>query len=163
MTGPLWPILPAAAAMLMTAMTGCDRPAATPPPATVTIAGRTWTVELATTADARYEGLSNREQLPPGRGMLFIYPDANVREFCMRQCLIPLDIAFIGPDRRVVRMHTMEVEPYGFAEKVYSSGVPMQYALEVPAGELAAAGVRVGDEVTFSPGVAAPAKADPGP
>lgn len=150
------------AAMMLTA--GCEKPQPQPQPsATVTIRGQSWQVELATTAEQRYQGFSDRKDLPAGRGMLFIYPQPRVLDFCMRFCLIPLDIAFIGPDMRVVRMCTMEVEPYGRDTKLYGSEVPAQYALEVPKGALAAAGVKVGDKVEFSSNMPSAAKAEPGP
>jgi hypothetical protein len=150
------------AAMMLTA--GCEKPQSQPQPsAKVTIRGQSWQVELATTADQRYQGFSDRKDLPAGRGMLFIFQQPQVLDFCMRFCLIPLDIAFIGPDMRVVRMYTMEVEPYGFDTKRYDSEVPAQYALEVPKGALATAGVQVGDKVEFSSDMPAAAKAEPSP
>jgi uncharacterized membrane protein (UPF0127 family) len=148
--------------MLAAAAAGCgeSEPAA---PADVTINGRTWRVELATTTDARYKGLSDRRKIDPNGGMLFIYPAPQMLDFCMRNCLVSLDIAFIASDLRVVKIRTMPVEPYGFEEKTYPSEFPAQYALEVAAGQLAAAGVKVGDKVEFSPGVPPAAKAAPGP
>jgi hypothetical protein len=153
------------ASLLAAAGCGEDggRPAATGGPPSVTIGGRTWTVELATTRAARYRGLSGRESLAGGGGMLFIYPRARVREFCMRGCLIPLDIAFIGPDMRVVAMHTMAVEPGGAGRVPYGSGVAAQFVLEVAAGELEWAGVQIGDRAAFSEAVGDPAKAEDGP
>jgi uncharacterized membrane protein (UPF0127 family) len=147
---------------LAAAGSGCEGPAAAPAPR-VTINGRSWRVEVATTSDGRYRGLSDRESLDANAGMLFVYPTPDVLDFCMRQCLIPLDIAFIDADLRVVKTWTMAVEPYGFARRTYSSVVPAQYALEVNAGSLAAAGVKVGDKVEFSSNVppAAKAQADP--
>ncbi len=156
--GILW----ALAVITMTIMPGCSE-AEPQPAAEVTVGGTTWVVELATTRELRYRGLSDREDLPAGRGMLFMYPNPQRLDFCMRRCLIPLDIAFIGPDMRVVRMYTMEVESYWNATKPYTCEVPAQFALEVPKGALAAAGVKVGDLVKFSPDVPAPAKAEPGP
>jgi hypothetical protein len=150
------------AAMMLTA--GCEKPQSQPQPsAKVTIHGQSWQVELATTADQRYQGFSDRKDLPAGRGMLFIFPQPQVLDFCMRFCLIPLDIAFIGPDMRVVKIYTMEVEPYGFDTERYDSEVPAQYALEVPKGALAAAGVQVGDKVEFSSNMPDAAKAEPSP
>lgn len=146
----------------MTLMPGC-KDAKCEPTETVTVRGQSWLVELADTDDLRYQGLSDRESLPPGRGMLFLFPYPQRLDFCMRQCLIPLDIAFIDSDMRVVRMCTMEVEPYGLHEKEYTSVVPAQYALEVPKGALAAAGVQVGDLVEFSANMPAAAKAEPSP
>jgi len=144
----------------MILMPGC-KDARPEPTETVTVRGQSWVVELADTADLRYKGLSDRESLPAGRGMLFIFPYPQRLDFCMRQCLIPLDIAFIDSDMRVVRMCTMEVEPYGLHKKEYSSEVPAQYALEVPKGALAAAGVQVGDLVEFSANMPPAAKAEP--
>jgi len=141
---------------------GCEGPKPAPAPR-VTIRGRSWRVELATTAEQRYRGLSDREGLEADAGMLFIYPAPDVLEFCMRQCLIPLDVAYIDANLRVVKTYTMPVEPYGLDQRTYSSLMPAQYALEVPAGSLAAAGVNVGDTVEFSPDVPAATKAEAGP
>ena len=148
--------------VILAAVGGCDRPAPRTAPE-VTINGRTWRVELGMPPEARFRGLSDRQGLDANAGMLFVYPMPDVLDFCMRQCLIALDIAFLDADGRVVRTYTMPVEPYGLEERTYSSGVPAQYALEVRAGALAAAGVKVGDRVTFSPNVPAATKATPDP
>jgi uncharacterized membrane protein (UPF0127 family) len=139
---------------------GCSREKQ-PAPASVTIRGMTWQVELAINPRQRYRGLSGRTEMPHGRGMLFLFPDSAVRDFCMRQCLIDLDIAFIGPDRRVIKTQTMRVEPDGLGRVPYSSDAPAQFVLEVQAGALQAAGVQAGDRVEFSSGVPGPAKAQP--
>lgn len=142
---------------------GCrDRGPDVPARTAVTIRGRTWRVELALTPQQRYRGLSGRDRLAADGGMLFVYPRPQVLEFCMRDCLVPLDIAFINADRCVVATATMEVEPDRVGRKAYTSDVPAQYALELPAGALAGAGVRAGDRVEFSPELP-PAKAEDGP
>ena len=118
----------------------------------VEINGHVWRVELATTRFARYRGLSGRGSVDGDEGMLFVYPQPKVLGFCMRECRIPLDIAFIDADLTIVRIHTMAIEPPGATEatyKAYSSDVPAQYALEVRAGELGHAKVKVGQKVTF--------------
>jgi hypothetical protein len=149
-----------AAAVTVLAAAGCRQQRAASP--TVTINGRTWYVEIADTQLLRYQGLSDRPLLDANKGMLFIYPQPQVLDFCMRKCLISLDIAFISADGKVVRTHTMRVEPYGQEKQTYSSHLPAQYALEVSAGELRGAGVKQGDTVLFS-GVPEAAKAEPGP
>jgi len=159
-TGRTWRAALVVAAMMLGA--GCHKPPPQPS-AAVTIRGQSWQVELATTAEQRYRGLSDHKDLPAGRGMLFIFPQPQILDFCMRLCLIPLDIAFIGPDMRVVKIYTMEVEPYGRDTRLYSSEAPAQYALEVPKGALEAAGVRVGDKVEFSSDMPSAAKAEPDP
>jgi hypothetical protein len=107
-------------------------------------------VELATTPDRQLVGLAGRDHLADNEGMLFIFPRAEVLNFCMRGCVISLDIAFIGDDMRVVRTHTMLEEPDRIGKVLYSSDVPARYALEVAAGSLERAGVKVGDPVSFS-------------
>ena len=134
-----------------------------PAPAQGQINGRRWFVDVAATHAERYRGLGGRERLMEGTGMLFIYPSAKVREFCMRGCVVPLDIAFLDADRRVVQIRTMVVEPDLAGRKTYSSLRPAQYALEVPAGELGAAGVNVGDVAEFLGDIPDAAKAEPGP
>ncbi len=125
----------------------------------VTINGRTWRVEIAMTQADRYRGLSGRRTLADDEGMLFIFPSERMRGFCMRDCLIPLDIAFIDEDLCVVRTDTMIVEEGLAGSETYRSQAPAQYVLEVAAGQLA--GVRVGDRVEFSRHVPDPAKAEP--
>jgi hypothetical protein len=138
---------------------GCDHSDEQASPA-VSIAGGTWRVELATTHDQQYRGLSGRMGLAEDAGMLFIFPRPEILDFCMRGCHIPLDIAFLDSERRVVAMHTMTVEPDMVGRVTYSSDVPAQFALEVSAGALGRAGAKVGDRAVFSPQVPPAAKAD---
>jgi hypothetical protein len=113
----------------------------------VRIDGREWTVETATTPNERYRGLSYRTELPPGEGMLFVFPEAEHAEFCMRGCEIPLDIAFIDEAGVVVRTWTMAVEPDRMGRRGYPSGAPVLYALEVNAGQLADANIAPGSKM----------------
>jgi len=138
---------------------GCRK---APPRPTVTINGRTWSVEIAMTRRRRWQGLSGRTHLEPDEGMLFIYPSPQPLQYCMRNCLIPIDIAFIDSRFRVVSTYTMAVEPDLAGRVLYASGAPAQYALELPAGALAAAGVKPGDTVILQNTPDA-AKAQPGP
>lgn len=137
---------------------GCRKPTYLPQ---VTINGWTWTVELATTSQQRTEGLSGRPHLPEGAGMLFIYPDPRPVQYCMRRCLIPLDIAFITSDLRVAKVYTMAVEDDLAGRVLYPSQTAVQFVLEVPSGALGRAEVNEGDKVAFSPDIPDPAKADP--
>jgi uncharacterized membrane protein (UPF0127 family) len=139
-----------AVALLAACAAGCsgDEPQPADPPQ-VTINDTTWTVELAVTAAEQYRGLGGRTNLAPGRGMLFVYDEPQILTFCMRDCHIPLDIAFLDAERRVVQMYTMSVEPDRRGTTPYGSKVPAMYALEVPAGSLKRGGVKVGDQARF--------------
>ena len=147
-------------ACLLATAAGCRKQDRSP---RVTINNTTWRVELATTAKQRYRGLSGRRDLPAGSGMLFIYPSPRALRFCMRDCLIPLDIAFISSDRRVIATYTMSVEPDLAGRVPYRSTEPAQFVLEVPAGQLRQADVMPGSAVTFAGEIPDAAKAAPGP
>jgi uncharacterized protein len=59
-------------------------------------------VELATTEDQRERGLMYRNRLDPDSGMLFIFDHEAPLTFWMKNTLIPLDIIFIGRDRKIL-------------------------------------------------------------
>ncbi|RMD85696.1 MAG: DUF192 domain-containing protein [Candidatus Dadabacteria bacterium] len=105
-------------------------------------------VEVAATPAARARGLMWRKSLPEGSGMLFAFPDAAPRSFWMKNTPISLDIVFIGPDRRVVRIaeHT---EP--FSTTPIPSRQPATWVLELPAGFCRKHGIVAGTEVEIPP------------
>jgi len=144
---------------------GQGKPAATRPAASewVAIGGGRWRVRLAVTEPQWRQGLAGVQALEEDEGMLFIFQAPAVRQFWMRGCLIPLDVAFIDSRRRVVAIHTMPVASGGGAPPTYSSVVAALYALEVPAGDLGRMGVRVGDVASFSSGIEAITKGQVGP
>jgi uncharacterized membrane protein (UPF0127 family) len=98
----------------------------------------------------RAKGMGGRRELAEGSGMVFLFPTERPRAFWMKDCLIPLDIAFLDATGTVVNLYTMPVEanpsnPTG----LYDSNLPAAFVLEVPAGGLARAGVRIGQQATL--------------
>ncbi len=132
-------------------------------PAQVRIGSTVWDVDLAMNDQQRYDGLSGRAYLDKSVGMLFMYPKPAPRAYCMRKCLIPIDIAFIDSDLRIVKIYTMYPESGGIGRVTYPSVKPAQYALEVAGGLFAQKGVSVGDKVTFLGNIPDATKAAPGP
>jgi len=120
-----------------------------------------WFVDVAATRQERYQGLAGRTHLADNAGMLFVYPRATVLRFCMRRCVVPIDIAFIDRDLRVVKIATMAVEPDQAGRREYSSDAPAQYALEVAGGLFARRGIRPGDKVTLLGNIPPVTKAEP--
>jgi uncharacterized membrane protein (UPF0127 family) len=109
-----------------------------------------WTVELALTDAARTHGLSDRDRLEPGTGMLFAFPRPEASEFWMKDCHFPIDVAFITDAMEVAKIWTMPVEPDPHdPQALYPSNGPISFALEVNGGELAKFGVHVGSKVTL--------------
>lgn len=117
--------------------------------ATVRIGPRAYEVAIADTPAARSRGLSGTDDLRPVDGLLFVYPEPVAETFYMRGALMPLDIAFVGADRLVLRVLTM---PLCTADPcpTYASPGPFKWALETPSGGLG--GVTLGDVLEIAPG-----------
>jgi uncharacterized protein len=98
-------------------------------------------VEIADNLLGRVIGLRNRESLPENRGMLFVYTEEDQRSFVMDDTVIPLSIAFMDSDGRIIDIQDMEP----LADRSYVSAEPAQYALEVNQGFFEEHGVKVGD------------------
>ena len=83
--------------------------------------------------------------LPPGEGLLFIFPEADERAFWMENTRVVRGLVFIGADRRIV-----SVKPGRTFDRasILSDG-PAQYVLEVNAAE--SRGLAPGDRVVFAP------------
>lgn len=62
-------------------------------------------VEIADDEAERAQGLMHRETLPASTGMLFVYPRPQRVAFWMENTLIPLDMIFLGPRGRVLKVH----------------------------------------------------------
>ncbi|WP_311944204.1 DUF192 domain-containing protein [Halomonas piscis] len=109
-------------------------------------------VEIADTPARREQGLMGRRSLGEGHGMLFVYGQAQPgrRGFWMYRTRIPLDIAFIDGDGRIVSLQTMPpCESAKAAEcPVYTPGSAYHAALEVNAGYFASRGISEGDCVS---------------
>ena len=61
-------------------------------------------VEVADTSEKRQIGLMYRDSLVDDHGMLFKFPSANHLSFWMQNTYIPLDIAFINDDGRILQI-----------------------------------------------------------
>lgn len=114
-------------------------------------------VELAESEAQRAQGLMERDSVPEGRGMLFVFDrprDPAEGGFYMWRTRVPLDIAFLDGSGRIVGIRSMEPcpNPYPARCPTYAPDVPYRAAIEVPAGWFDRRGVTVGDRVA---GVAA--------
>ena len=100
-------------------------------------------VEVADDMDEMAKGLMGRTALAEDAGMLFVYPEERELSFWMRDTLIPLSIAFMDGEGRIVDIQDMKAlddrPPH------YTSAEPARYALEVNVGFFDERGVEVGD------------------
>lgn len=128
-----------------------------PPSTALPPAGHAWVIfgadtvvaEVARTPEERSEGLMYREDVPDGTGMLFVFPDSQVRSFWMANTYVPLDIAYMDPAFRIVDIVAMEP----LVTDSYPSAAPAMYSLEVRQGWFADRGIAVGAQAEIVFGV----------
>ena len=113
------------------------------PSVTLSINGHKLTAEVASTPEQRATGLMNRFSLKPDSGMLFIFERPEPLGFWMKNTYIPLSIAFIDPDGRILNIDDMAPQ----TEMTHWSRGPGLYALEMRKGWYAEHGVKAGDRV----------------
>ncbi|MDX1389091.1 MAG: DUF192 domain-containing protein [Acidobacteriota bacterium] len=111
----------------------------------IRVAGIEIQVEIADDEAERSKGLMFRESLPENGGMLFVYESARPLGFWMRNTLIPLDIAYIDEQGRIVDIQSMEPGD----ETTHWSSSDAMYALEMNIGWFEENQVTVGDLVEF--------------
>jgi hypothetical protein len=125
----------------------------------VEIAGEPFELELALDAASRHRGLSGRLAIEPNGGMLFVNAVERPQAMVMRDCAVPIDVAFLDFSGEVVAIHEMRPElprrpgesqrEYESRLRVYESGTPAGFAIETAGGRLDEVGLRVGDSVVF--------------
>jgi uncharacterized membrane protein (UPF0127 family) len=106
---------------------------------------------LADTPQQREQGLMRVTDRTLGNhdGMLFRFQDVQTGAFWMKDTILPLSIAYFGPDGRLVS--TTDMEPClnrGNDCPGYPAGGPFKYALEVPKGGLGPVGIGPGAHIS---------------
>jgi len=109
----------------------------------INVAGIELEVEVATTFEEHILGLMYRDKLEENDGMLFVFPREKVLSFWMKDTRIPLSIAFIKADGRIIQIESMK--PYSLDTHV--SKEKAKYALEMNEGWFRIHNVREGDTV----------------
>jgi len=101
-------------------------------------------VELPVTPQQQDTGEMFRTVIPPDTGMLFVWPQVQMSDMWMKNCPVPEDMLFIGPDG-TIKSISEETIPYSLVD--ISSGVPVAATLELAGGVTAALNISVGDKV----------------
>jgi uncharacterized membrane protein (UPF0127 family) len=102
-------------------------------------------VHLADSPDERARGLMGVRDLPDDGGMAFAFGRPSTATFWMKDTLIPLSIAFVAQDGRIVTLANMapcRAEPC----PTYTARGPYALAVEANAGWFRDHGVHEGDE-----------------
>lgn len=106
-----------------------------------------FTVEVARTIEQQQTGMMNRNSLAPDRGMIFPYDPPQPVAFWMKNTLIPLDLIFISPGGKILRIEENAV-PYSLDQ--IPSGGPIEAVLELAGGRSAELKLKAGDQVDWA-------------
>lgn len=107
------------------------------------VGSQTIRVEYAATPEALRHGLMNRSTLAADHGMLFELGSADIHCFWMKDTLLPLSIAFIDAQGKIVDIQAMaplDLSPH-------CPPVPITQALEMNRGWFEHRQIKVGDTV----------------
>jgi uncharacterized membrane protein (UPF0127 family) len=96
--------------------------------------------EVVSDPGTRAQGLMHRKSLAQNAGMLFIFDEHAVHCMWMKNTLVPLSVAFIDDQGRIVNIADME--PH--SEASHCAVQPVKYALEMNRGWFAARGIKPG-------------------
>ncbi len=134
-------------------------------------------VEVVDTPEESACGLMHRESLPEEQGMLFVFAGDSRGGFWMRNTLVPLSIAYIAADGRIVDILDMrattrpytypyalpdgtivdlaedQTPPSGAVLVTYPPRAAYRYAVEVNQGWYARHGIAIGDRVDLAEAV----------
>ena len=83
--------------------------------------------EVAYTEQSRQQGLMQRTAMPAYHGMLFVFPRPSSDCMWMRNTLLPLSVAFIDGDGKIINIEDMQPQ----TENNHCALRPARYALEM--------------------------------
>jgi uncharacterized protein len=115
------------------------------PKVKIKINKKEYVFEVAATEKSRQIGLMNRKSMKKDTGMLFVYGKKEPLYFYMKNTYIPLDIAFIDEEYKVVDIQSMQP----LDETTIASRSEAMYALEVNKDFFKNVDLKVGDKLDF--------------
>ena len=103
--------------------------------------------QVAATPEQRSTGLMFRRDMPASEGMLFVFEQASVQCFWMKNTLLPLTAAFVADDGRIVNLADMKPQ----STDSHCSTQPVRYVLEMNQGWFAKKGIQAGFKLGGKP------------
>lgn len=103
--------------------------------------------QLAVTPQQREIGLMFRKEMPQQEGMLFVFEQAGVQCFWMRNTLLPLTAAFVADDGTIVNLADMKPQ----SDDSHCSAKPVRFVLEMNQGWFAKRGIKAGAKLGGAP------------
>ncbi len=103
--------------------------------------------EVAATPLQTQTGMMFRSEMAQHEGMLFVFDVPQRRCFWMKNTLLPLSIAFIADDGRIVNLADMQPQ----SEQSHCAAEPVRFALEMNQGWFAKRGIKPGFKLKGAP------------
>lgn len=103
--------------------------------------------EVATTDAERARGLMFRDKLGENEGMVFRFPSSGQACMWMKNTLLPLSVAFIGDDGRIINIEDMQPKMLNS----HCAKRPARYALEMNKGWFRKRNIKPGTAVDGLP------------
>ena len=103
--------------------------------------------QVALTPQQRATGLMHRKDMPAHEGMLFVFEQAGVQCFWMKNTLLPLTAAFVADDGTIVNLADMKPQ----TTDSHCSAKPVRYVLEMNQGWFAKRGIKAGFKLSGPP------------
>ena len=103
--------------------------------------------QVAASPEQRSTGLMFRRTMPPSEGMLFVFEQAAVQCFWMKNTLLPLSAAFVADDGIIVNLAKMKPQ----TTDSHCSIQPVRYVLEMNQGWFDKKGIKAGFKLGGKP------------
>ena len=103
--------------------------------------------QVAASPEQRATGLMFRRSMPLSEGMLFIFEQASVQCFWMKNTLLPLTAAFVADDGTIVNLADMKPQ----TTDSHCSRQPVRYVLEMNQGWFSKKGIQAGFKLGGKP------------
>ncbi len=103
--------------------------------------------ELVSGTRALRRGLSKKEKLPEGEGMILMFRQEDYHGIWMKDMQFSIDIIWLNKEKEVVDYKT-NVSPESYPKKFYPIK-PAKYVLEVNAGFIEEKEIQIGDILPF--------------
>jgi len=145
------------AALLTLAFAGCDKESTDTYAAK--IGGQWFTLETAISQDDQTRGLGGRESIADDGGMIFVFDRDEERNFWMLDCLVDMDIIYVGREGFIMSTYTMKAQPLRRPSEsqeqyegrlradTYPSRGRCRYVIELRAGRINELGLRQGQKI----------------
>jgi uncharacterized membrane protein (UPF0127 family) len=103
--------------------------------------------QLAQRGDERMTGLMWLKEMPANEGMLFVFEQATMQCFWMKNTFVPLSTAFVADDGTIVNIADMKPQTLDS----HCSQKPVRYVLEMNQGWFARKGIKPGFKLAGPP------------